>query len=376
MTTTVLERTATCPTLHTDLDAVAENVRTIRAYTPGEVMAVVKADGFGHGMADVASAALSAGATRLGVTSIEEALSLRSAGFNERILSWLNPIHSDFETAIHRHIELAIPSHHHLEAIAASGRRAAIHLQLDTGMARDGAAPEEWAGLCRAARLAELAGIVRVVGVMGHLSCAAEPGHPANELGRLRFAWGVQVARAAGIRPVDRHLAATAATLSDPLSHHTMSRVGAGLVGIDESRMARLRFAQTLVAPLVTVREVRAGTPVGYGQTWIARRRTRLGLIPLGYADGLTRRASNRAEVLVAGVRRPLVGRISMDTAVIDLGPDAAVCAAQVGDAVTIFGPGRDGEPTIADWAGWSDTLEHEIVTGLGARIARVGRRL
>jgi alanine racemase len=186
-------------------------------------------------------------------------------------------------------------------------------------------------------------------------------------LGRLRFAWGVEQARAAGLRPSVRHLAATAATLTDPRAHHTMCRVGAGLVGIDPSRTTRLRGALTLTAPLVEVRRVRAGTPVGYGHTWTAPAPTVLGLLPLGYADGVPRSASGRAEVLVRGRRRPLVGRVSMDMAVVDLGWTGAA----VGDLVTVFGPGDHGEPTVAEWADWADTIEHEVVTGLGARVRR-----
>lgn len=334
---------------------------------------MVKADGFGHGMSDLAAAASAGGATRFGVATIDEALALRIAGFEQRVLAWLNPVDADFTEAACADIELAVPTREHLEAIVATGFHSRIHLQLDTGMARDGASPADWALLCRAARRAELDGSVRVVGVMGHLACAAEPGHPANEIGRTRFGWGVQVARAAGLRPADRHLAATAATLTDPRSHHTMSRIGAGLVGIDESGSGRLNGALMLTAPLVTVREVRAGTPVGYGHTWTAPRRTRLGLIPLGYADGLPRSASNKAQVQVDGVRRPLVGRISMDMAVVDLGPDfgGSVGAPKTTEVVTIFGPGTAGEPTVADWARWADTLEHEIVTGLGDRVDR-----
>src|SRR5690606_22345729 len=127
---------------------------------------------------------------------------------------------------------------------------------------------------------------------------------------RRRFAWGVRVARAAGLSPTDLHLAATAATLSDPRNHYTLSRIGAGLIGIDESRSVRLRSALRLVAPLVMVRTVPAGTPVGYGHTWTAPRATRLGLLPVGYADGLPRSAHHRAEVQVCGSRRPVVGQI------------------------------------------------------------------
>ncbi len=211
-----------------------------------------------------------------------------------------------------------------------------------------------------------------VVGVMGHLPCADRPGDPANEAGRSRFDWGLRTARDLGLTPEDHHLAATAATVSDPLSHYTMSRIGAGLVGIDESHTAPLRPALTLTAPLVQVREVAAGTSVGYGHSWQAPRATRLGLLALGYADGLPRLASNRAEVLVGDRRHQVVGRISMDMTIVDLGPDDGPAAPREGDLVTIFGPGDAGEPTAAEWAAWAETLEHEIVTGLGPRLHRI----
>ncbi|MER7007810.1 alanine racemase [Dactylosporangium sp. NPDC000555] len=357
--------------LQVDLAAITANTRTIKSRTAGEVMAVVKADGFGHGQADIARAALAGGATRFGVTSIDEALSLRAAGLTERVLSWLNPVGADFATALRQHIELGVPGLEHLRAIARGAPGARVHLQLDTGMGRDGAEPAEWERLCREAREAERCGQVRVVGIMGHLPCADRPCHPANAVGRDRFAWGLRVARSAGLRPADHHLAATAATLSDPLAHHTMSRIGAGLVGIDESGTARLRPALTLTAPLVSVRSVPAGTPVGYGHTWTTPRPTRLGLIPVGYADGLPRLASDRAEVWVRGERRPVVGRISMDMTVVDLGLDPLAPPVAVGDIVTVFGPGDRGEPTTAEWARWAQTLEHEIVTGLSARLLR-----
>ncbi|WP_114423789.1 alanine racemase [Nocardioides houyundeii] len=363
------------PLLAVDPAAVAANTRLLAGRTGAEVMAVVKADGFGHGAVEVARAALLGGATSLGVTSIEEALPLREAGLDVPLLSWLNPVEADFATAVHAQVELAVPSLEHLAAIARQGIGARVHLHLDTGLARDGAAPAEWAALCRAARVAERGGRLRVVGVMGHLACADEPGHPANAAGRLRFAWGLRVVRAAGLKPAARHLAATAAALTDPLSHHTLVRVGAGLVGIDPTRdgadSTLLRPAMTLTAPVVTVRRVRAGTPVGYGHTWTAPAATTLGLLPLGYADGLPRAASGRAEVLLHGRRRPVVGRISMDQVVVDLGEKEV----RLGEVATVFGPGDDGEPTAADWARWSDTLEHEVVTGLGARVHRVVAR-
>lgn len=251
-------RRGSTPTLDIALDAVTANVRTIASRTTGEIMAVVKADGFGHGACDVARAALAGGATRLGTTTIEDAAALRAGGLPRvRVLSWLNPVDADFATAVAHGVELAVPSFDHLHALCAVAPGARVHLHLDTGMARDGAAPGEWAALCRAARVAETRGRVQVVGVMGHLAIPELPDSCASRLGRARFAWGVRVARAAGLRPADRHLASTAATLADPLSHHTMSRVGAGLVGIDPSGTTRLRPALTLTVPLVTVRGAR-----------------------------------------------------------------------------------------------------------------------
>ena len=353
------------PHLEVDLDAVAANVELLARRATGELMAVVKADGFGHGATDVARTALAHGATRLGVASLAEAFALRADGIDAPLLSWLNPVDADFASAVVLDVDVAVPGREHLDAITRSAPGAAVHLHLDTGLARDGAAPSQWADLCRAARLGERRGSIRVVGVMGHLACADVPDDPANAIGRARFAWGVETARAAGLRPVHRHLAATAATLTDPLSHHTLCRVGAGLVGIDPSGSTRLHPALRLTAPLVSVRRVNAGTPSGYGHTWTAPGSTQLGLVPLGYADGLPRAASGRAEVLVRGRRRPLVGRISMDMAVVDLGGDGA----EPGDLVTVFGPGLDGEPTTAEWAAWAGTIEHEIVTGLGGRV-------
>lgn len=351
----------TAPTLHVDLAAVAANTRLLADRIPGDLMAVVKADGFGHGASEVARTALANGATWLGVTSVEEALALRSAGLTAPVLSWLNPVDADFASAVAACVDVAVPGLEHLRALPAGAR---VHLHLDTGLARDGAAPSLWPTLCRAARRLEAQGRIHVVGVMGHLPCADVPGDPSTAAGRLRFAWAVEAARAAGLRPAHRHLAATAATLLDPLSHHTMSRVGAGLVGIDPSGTTALAPALTLTAPVVTVRRVRAGTPVGYGHTWSADRTTHLGLLPLGYADGLPRAASHRAQVSVRGVRRPLVGRISMDQCVVDLG-DLPV---EPSELVTVFG--GDG-PTVAEWADWADTIEHEIVTGIGPRVRR-----
>ena len=363
-----------------DADAITRNARLIVSRIRGAMMAVVKADGYGHGASTVAVAALAGGATCLGVTSLEEARVLRSDGrLNDvPILSWLNSVDSDFAWAAAESVEVAVADLEHLRAIeeavriARFGRpgsvAAPVHLQLDVGMSRDGCDASRWPGLCDEARRAELLGLIRVVGIMGHMGCAAHPEDPANTRAKECYAAGVLDARIAGLAPKMLHLAATAAALTDRDSHFGACRVGAGLVGIDPSHTTRLRTAMTLRAPLVAVREVEAGASVGYDRGYVASRQMRLGLIAVGYADGVPRSVMGRGEVLIGGVRRKILGAISMDQIVVDLTDTQAA----MGDLVTLFGPGEDGEPTLADWARWAQTIEHEIVTGLGTRVMRV----
>ena len=364
-------------TLHIDSEAIAENTRSIAARTDAAVMAVVKADGFGHG--DAALKALDHGATWLGVTSIDEALPFRWRGIDAPMLSWLNPVDADFASAIRHDIDLAVPSVAHLVAVRAAaralGRPARVHLHLDTGMSRDGIETAEWTPLCDLARLGEASGEVRVVGVMSHLARADEPGDPFTRRQSMLFANAVRAARHRGLSPRLLHLAATAATLTDSTTHFGMVRVGAGLYGIDPSHTTALRGAMTLTAPVTAVRTVGAGTGVGYGQTYTTDRRTRLALLPIGYADGVPRRldagaglrAGERASVLLNGRRVPIAGAVSMDQLVLDVG-DLPVSS---GDRATLFGAGDTGEPTLAEWAGWAGTIEHEIVTRIGPRVAR-----
>jgi alanine racemase len=370
MTALVLERPPTplragaVPTLHVERDAIAANTALLAGRARGALMAVVKADGFGHGAEVVARTALQHGATWLGVTSLAEAGALREAGLGAPILSWLNPVDADWVGAADRDIDVAVPDLAHLVAIRRSGvRRLRVHLHADVGLSRDGAPAADWRCLLQAARTAEIDGAVEVVGLMGHLA-RADAGPDAR--GRAAFARFVRLAAAAGLRPRVRHLAATSATLTDPRAHHTLCRVGAGLVGIDPSGTTALRGAATLTAAVVSVRDVTAGTGIGYGHAYVTTRPTRLALLPLGYADGIPSAVAGRAEVLVSGRRCPLVGRISMDQVVADVGtmPVAA------GDVAVVFGPGDRGEPTVLDWARWAGTLPHDIVTGLGARIA------
>ncbi len=357
------------PLLTIDLTAVAANTRLFAVRARGDLMAVVKADGFGHGAYAVARTALASGATWLGVTSLDEALTLRAAGIAAPMLSWLNPVDADFAAAIRADVDLAVPGLEHLDAIAQAAERvglpARVHLHRDLGLARDGASAAQWPDLCRLAATGEQHRLVRVVGLMGHLACADEPSHPSNVSGARGFDAAASIAAAFGLRPALRHLAATAATLTDVTTHHDLCRVGAGLFGIDPSGTTSLRGALTLTAPVVTVREVPAGTPVGYGHTYTTRESTRLALLPLGYADGIPR--ASQGWVALQRRRCAVVGRVSMDQVVADVG-DLDV---RPGDTATVFGPGDDGEPTVAEWAAWAGTIEHEIVTGIGSRVRR-----
>lgn len=258
--------------------------------------------------------------------------------------------------------------------IAAALRRgvpASVHLFIDVGMARDGAPAATWNALCLLSRHAEATGALRVTGIMGHLSCADDPDHPENLRERLRFSNAVRTAQRRGLHPRWSHLAATTAATLTGTTSGDLYRIGAGLFGIDPSRTTTvLRPALTLSTSVVSSREVPAGTGIGYGLDHVVDRRTHLALLPLGYADGLPRAASGSAQVWARGRRRRIVGRISMDMAVIDTGDDLL----SPGESVTVFGPGSHGEPTVAEWATWAGTIEHEIVTRIGSRVARVHR--
>lgn len=357
------------PRLVIDDGAIARNVESIVRATGTPLMAVLKADAFGHGpQADVV---LGAGASSIGVTTIEEALALRSSAVRAPVLSWLNPVDADWAEAVRSGVDLAAPGLSHLFAIAgaslAVGLTARVHLHLDVGMSRDGAAPDDWRTLMHFARTWEERGAIRVIGVMAHLSSAQDPADEETTVERMRFVNGCRMAVRAGLRPGVRHLAATSAALSRPDTRFDLTRVGAGLFGIDPSGRTVLEHAMTLDAPIVSVRDVKAGTGVGYGLSHRTDRDTRLALVPVGYGDGVPRAASHRASVSVRGARRPVVGVISMDQLVVDVG-DLGVAE---GERAVVFGPGAHGEPTAGEWAGWAGTIEHEIVTGIGPRIHR-----
>lgn len=361
-----------------DLTAIRDNVAVLAERAgSAEVMAVVKADGYGHGIVPAARAALAGGATWLGVATLDEALTLRAAGITARLLSWLAVPGERYDDAITADIEVAAYASWQLEEITAAAARrgmtARVQLKADTGLGRGGATATEWRELVRLARKAESDGLVTVTGVYSHLARADEPGHPSVRRQLEVFRTAVAEAERAGLRPEVRHLANSAATLTEPATHFDLVRPGIAVYGLTPAPSAGssadfgLRPAMTLRARLALVKRVPAGSGVSYGHQYVTRRDTTLGLVPLGYADGVPRAAGNRVPVWVAGRRRTIAGTVCMDQFVVDLEGDEA----SPGEEVVLFGPGIHGEPTAQDWAELLGTIAYEIVSRVGARAVR-----
>lgn len=362
-----------------DLDALEHNVRSLRARAPqSQLMAVVKADAYGHGLLPVAQAALSAGATWLGVAQFAEAFALRDAGVTSRILTWLSVPRSDFAGAVARDIDLSASATWTLYAIAAAardqGRTARVHLKVDTGLARGGAFGPDWQPLVEHARLLELEGVISVVGIWTHFAFADAPEHPTVLAQQERFFEAVAVAEKTGLRPEVRHLANSAATLVHPSAHADLVRPGIAIYGLTPVPQLAddfdLRPVMTLKARLALVKRIPAGQGVSYGHTYVPDVDTFVGLVPAGYADGIPRDASSVGPVSVGDLRTTVAGRVCMDQFVVDLGPDSTAVA---GDVVTLFG-GGPGQPSAQEWADATDTISYEIVTRLGARVPRIYR--
>lgn len=356
-----------------DVDAIADNIRHLRRLVGTEVIAVVKADGYGHGAVRAATAALAGGASRLGVADIGEAIALRRAGISAPVLAWLHAPDVDFRPAVELGVELGISSFEQLQAAAAAAsadRPVAVHLKVETGLGRNGVEPREWHRVCSEAARLQRIGLVRVVGVFSHLSNTSADDDRAA-LARFHEALGE--AAAAGIDPPLRHIAASNAAISLPEARLDCVRIGIAMYGLSPldgrtSADLGLRPAMTLRSTVAAVRRVPAGQGVSYGYTHRAAAETTLALIPIGYADGVPRQASGRGPVLIGGRRFAVAGRIAMDQFVVDVG-DAPVA---VGDPVVLFGDPTLGEPAAVEWADAADTIDYEIVTRIGPRVQRV----
>jgi alanine racemase len=362
-----------------DLDAIAANTAVLRRHAGSAgVMAVVKADGYGHGMLPAARAALAGGASWLGVATIPEGLALRAAGFDVPVLAWLIAPGEDYAAAVRAGIDVSVADGAALRAVAAAAREtgaiARIHLKADTGLGRGGAPVADWPDLVDAAAKLAADDAIDVVGVWSHLAHADDPRHPVIDDQRRVFDAAIEVATRAGLTPQVRHLANSAATLTRPELGYDLVRPGIAVYGltpgprVGATRDLGLRPAMTLVARLALVKRVPAGQGVSYGHRYHTTRETTLGLVPAGYADGVPRAATNRGEVFAAGRLRRIAGTVCMDQFVLDLGDDPAAA----GDEVVLWGPGDAGEPTADDWAGVLDTINYEIVTRVGPRARRV----
>ncbi|MFG2541092.1 alanine racemase [Streptomyces sp. NPDC048594] len=366
-----------------DLAALRANVRALRERAPGAaLMAVVKADGYGHGAAPCARAAVEAGATWLGTATPQEALALRAeAGLPDdvRIMCWLWTPGGPWREAVEAGLDVSVSALWALTEVTAAarlaGRPALVQLKADTGLGRGGCQPgADWAELVRQALRAEAEGLLRVTGLWSHFACADEPGHPSIAAQLTLFQEMTAYAERQGVRPDVRHIANSPATLTLPEAHYDLVRPGIAMYGVSPSLEIGtpadlgLRPVMTLTAALALVKQVPGGHGVSYGHHYTTPGDTTLGLVPLGYADGIPRHASSTGPVLVDGKWRTVAGRIAMDQFVVDLGGDRP----EPGAEAVLFGPGDRGEPTAEDWAQAAGTIGYEIVTRIGSRVPRV----
>ncbi|MBB5121578.1 alanine racemase [Streptomyces eurocidicus] len=362
-----------------DLAALRANVRVLRARAPqAQLMAVVKADAYGHGAVPCARAARRAGAAWVGTATPQEALALRAAGDEGRLLCWLWTPGGPWREAIEADVDVTVSGVWAVEEIRAAaraaGRPARVQLKIDTGLGRNGCQPDDWPELIAAARAAEDEGVLRVTGVWSHFACADEPGHPSIQAQLGVFRDALAYAEGQGIEPEVRHIANSPAMLTLPETHFDLVRTGVAIYGVSPApeigtpQELGLRPVMTLSASLASVKRVPGGHGVSYGHHYITPGPTTLALVPVGYADGIPRAGSGTGPVLIGGKWRTAAGRVAMDQFVVDLGGDTA----RVGDEAVLFGPGDRGEPTAEDWARATGTIAYEVVTRISNRVPRV----
>ena len=359
-----------------DLDAIQANVAAMcRHVGSAQVMAVIKSDAYGHGMLESARAALAGGATWLGVVQLDDAIELRRAGFTVPILSLHGCPDARHAQAIRRGIDLTAGTTELVDQIAlaaeGAGVPARLHLEADTGMGRGGATAADWPGLVHAALAAQAAGLVRVVGLWSHFACADIPGHPSIGQQLSAFREAVTLAERAGVRPEVRHLANGPATLTLPDSYFDLVRPGGavyGLCTLPGGVPGWLRPAMTMRARLIQVKRVPRGMPVSYGHRYATAEPTALGVLPLGYNEGVPRLASSAPRLMFTRGRRvPIAGTVNLNHVILDLGS----APAESGDEVILFGPGDHGEPTAQEWAEALGTISYEIVSRFTGKVPR-----
>ena len=375
--------------------------------SPARLKCVVKANAYGHGIDLVAPALFSGGWREFCVATIPEALHLRSLlGPEAQILAWLYGPTTDLDEAVRADIQLGISTVDSLDRLAEAARRTGItaraHLKIDTGLGRNGLAPE---ALVRAfdwlrrhaeerrtadtdhgdlATAPDAAADIRIVGIMSHFAVADEPERPetaaqsavfSSAHGQLRAVLDAADGRLGESDDLDVHIANSPGALTLGPCPGTSARVGLALYGLSpledgDPAVLGLRPVMRLVSTVINLKDIPAGHGASYGLTFTAATDTRFALVPGGYGDGLPRAASNRAEVAIRGRRYPVVGRIAMDQMIIDIGAGNNEVA--IGDEAVIFGPGG---PSAAEWGTWANTINYEIVTQLSARVDRVVKK-
>ena len=363
-----------------DLGAIAHNVRVLREHAgDAQVMAVVKADGYGHGAVQVARAALAAGAAELGVATVDEAMALRAGGINAPVLAWLHPPGIDFGPALLADVQIAVSSLRQLDelldAVRRTGRTAAVTLKVDTGLNRNGLPLAQYPSMLTALRQAIAEDALRLRGLMSHMVYADQPDNPINDVQAQRFTDIVALARDQKVPFEAAHLSNSSSTMSRPDLAFDMVRPGIAVYGLSPvPRLGDMGLipAMTVKCAVALVKSIKAGEGVSYGHTWVAQQDTTVALMPVGYADGVFRSLGGRLDVSINGRRRPGVGRICMDQFLVDLGPGQVDVAE--GDEAILFGPGAHGEPTAQDWADLLDTIHYEVVTSPRGRITRTYR--
>jgi alanine racemase len=363
------------PEVLVDTDAITANAAALTRHVgAAQLMAVVKSDGYGHGMLPTARAALAGGATWLGVVHIADALALRAAGLTVPVLCLLGDPEMPCAEAIGAGVDLTASTTGVVAQVAAAarqaGRPARLHLEADTGMHRCGATPADWPGVVAAALAAEASGLVQVTGIWSHFACADLPGHPSIPAQLAAFREAVTLAERAGARPEVRHLANTPATLTLPDAWFDLVRPGGAIVGLSTLPGGApdwLTPAMTVRARLIQTKRVPAGSGVSYGHRHVTSAETTLGVFPLGYNEGIPRLASSTAQVQVHGRRLTIAGTVNMNQTILDLGD----LPAGAGDEVILFGPGAAGEPTAQEWADALGTISYEIVTRFTGKVPR-----
>ena len=351
---------------------ISNNVAQICELTNKPVMAVVKADAYGHGLINSSQAALLGGAQWLGVALLSEAIEIRKAGITAPLLAWLTPPGADFESAIKNDIDLSISSLQQLREIYAASLRvgliARVHLKVDTGMSRSGAL-DEFPELVSELNRLTSANEIELVGTWSHFACADEPAHPLNAEQIKRFNSALEYMNDENLNPGIRHIANSSAIIGLPEARFDLVRAGLIIYGLSPTNIPpknlSLKPAMELRARLLLVKEIPRGATVGYGATVQVTKETKIGIVTFGYADGLPRSTDGSAYFLHNNLPAHLIGRVSMDQCAIDLGIDSS---AKAGDEVLIFGE----KLLVNELAKAAGTISYEIVSGIGSRTPRI----